>query len=196
MMLQSTTNIEDPAFLGRNHLSIINNHCALGATSTTVVSALQIAHFMQNKPNFRKAKMNVKMVSTGDYERKDTWWSGKNKPNSNPIQSQSNPIKANKMPKQTQYKPKQTQFQTRYHHKRMIINKEFRLLVIKMMTFAYSPGRRMCIHADSRFPCCCSSSPDWCCNFCPDFAIDFSGRPLRLLLRKRESLPPSRNCRP
>lgn len=54
----------------------------------------------------------------------------------------------------------------------------------------------MCIHADSRFPCCCSSSPDWCCNFCPDFAIDFSGRPLRLLLRKRESLPPSRNCRP
>ncbi|HIJ52637.1 MAG TPA: hypothetical protein HPP66_05725 [Planctomycetes bacterium] len=30
----------------------------------------------------------------------------KNKPNSNPIQTQSNPIKANKMPKQTQYKPK------------------------------------------------------------------------------------------
>ncbi|HIJ54321.1 MAG TPA: hypothetical protein HPP66_14400, partial [Planctomycetes bacterium] len=33
----------------------------------------------------------------------------KNKPNSNPIQTQSNPIKANKMPKQTQFKPKQTQ---------------------------------------------------------------------------------------
>gem|GEM_PF-2573811 len=101
MMLQSKTN---------NHLSIINNHCALGTTSTFVESALQIAHFMQNKPNFQKAQMNVSRVSTRDYEKKDTWWSRKNKPNSNPIQTQSNPIKANKMPKQTQYKPKQTQF--------------------------------------------------------------------------------------
>jgi hypothetical protein len=42
----------------------------------------------------------------------DTWSSGKNKPNSNPIQSQSNPIKANKTTKQTQYKPKQTQFKS------------------------------------------------------------------------------------
>ncbi len=53
--------------------------------------------------------MNVSKVLTKDYEKMDTWWSGKNKPNSNPIQSQSNPIKANKMPKQTQFKPKQTQ---------------------------------------------------------------------------------------
>jgi len=50
--------------------------------------------------------MNVTDLITREYERKDTWWSGKNKPNSNPIQSQSNPIKANKMPKQTQFKPK------------------------------------------------------------------------------------------
>jgi len=34
-----------------NHLSIINNHCALGTTSTFVVSALQISSFMQNKSN-------------------------------------------------------------------------------------------------------------------------------------------------
>jgi len=136
-MLQSTTNIEDPAFLGRNHLSIskirpsldgINNHCALGTTSTTVESALQIALFMQNKPNFQKDQMNVNMVSTGDYERKDTWWSGKNKPNSNPIQTQSNPIKANKMPKQTQYKPKQTQFKPNFKGgiiiRKCLINKQ------------------------------------------------------------------------
>jgi len=64
---------------------------------------------MQNKPNFQNAQMNVSQVSTKDYAKKDTWWSGKNKPNSNPIQTQSNPIKANKMPKQTQYKPNQTQ---------------------------------------------------------------------------------------
>jgi len=91
-------------------------------SSTFVVSALQIALFMQNKPNFQKAQMNVSRVSTVDYERKDTWWSGKNKPNSNPIQTQSNPIKANKMPKQTQYKPKQTQFQRQKILPRFTIN--------------------------------------------------------------------------
>ena len=100
MMIQSKTN---------NHLSIINNHCALGTTSTTVVSALQIAHFMQNKPNFQKAQMNVNKVITKDYEDKTLGERGKNKPNSKPIQTQTNPIKANKMPKQTQFKPKQTQ---------------------------------------------------------------------------------------
>jgi len=77
--------------------------------STFVVSALQIAHFMQNKPNFQKDQMNVSRVSTKDYEDETLGQRGKNKPNSNPIQTQSNPIKANKMPKQTQYKPKQTQ---------------------------------------------------------------------------------------
>jgi len=68
---------------------------------------------MQNKPNLLNAQMNVSRVSTKDYENKTLGERGKNKPNSNPIQTQSNPIKANKMPKQTQFKPKQTQFQTR-----------------------------------------------------------------------------------
>ncbi|HIJ52597.1 MAG TPA: hypothetical protein HPP66_05515, partial [Planctomycetes bacterium] len=76
--------------------------------STTVESALQIAHFMQNKANFQNAQMNVSRVSTKDYAKWTLGQRGKNKPNSNPIQTQSNPIKANKMPKQTQYKPKQT----------------------------------------------------------------------------------------
>jgi len=53
--------------------------------------------------------MNVSRVSTVDYEKKTLGQRGKNKPNSNPIQTQSNPIKANKMPKQTQTNPKQTQ---------------------------------------------------------------------------------------
>jgi hypothetical protein len=79
--------------------------------STTVVSALQIAPFCTNKPNFRKSQVNVSKVLRKDYDKMDTWSIGKNKPNSNPIQSQSNPIKANIMPKQTQFKPKQTQFQ-------------------------------------------------------------------------------------
>jgi len=91
-----------------------------------------ISKNMQNKPNFQKAQMNVSRVSKRDYEKMDTWWSGKNKPNSNPIQTQTKPISEkakmnvtaiitkgyeNKShfwlkAKQTQFKPKQTQFQT------------------------------------------------------------------------------------
>jgi len=51
---------------------------------------------MQNKPNFGDVQMNVNMVLTVDYEKKTLGKHGKNKPNTNPIQ--------------TQYKPKQTQF--------------------------------------------------------------------------------------
>jgi len=98
-------------------------------SSTFVESALQIAHFMQNKPNFRKSQMNVNMVLTVDYEKKTLGERGKNKPNSNPIQTQTNPItekqkmNVNKVltkgyenkshfwikAKQTQFKPKQSQ---------------------------------------------------------------------------------------
>ncbi len=40
--------------------------------------------FMQNKSNFRKAKMNVNPYNTTDYENKSNWTIGQNKPNSNP----------------------------------------------------------------------------------------------------------------
>jgi hypothetical protein len=91
-----------------NHLSIINNHFAFGPlhlSRTLYKSAL----FIQNKPNFRKSQMNVTSLITMVYENKTLGESGKNKPNSKPIQTQSNPIKANIMPKQTQFKPKQSQ---------------------------------------------------------------------------------------
>ena len=73
--------------------------------STLVESALQIHLFIQNKPNFRKSQMNVKHYNTVDYVRWTLGERGKNKPNSNPIQSQSKPISANKIPIQTQFKP-------------------------------------------------------------------------------------------
>jgi len=78
MMIQSKTN---------NHLSLINNHLAFGIF-TTVVSALQINSFMQNKAKFRKSQMNVNKVLTKDYERKTLSGHGKK-------QSQTKPIKAN-----------------------------------------------------------------------------------------------------
>ncbi len=89
--------------------------------------------FMQNKPNFLDAQMNVSSVLTSDYENKSNWTLGQNKPNSNP--NKANFLKAkmnvnslitkgyrkkddfevrinkpNSNPIQTQFKPKQSQF--------------------------------------------------------------------------------------
>ncbi len=62
---------------------------------------------MQNKPNLLNAEMNVSKDYTGDYENKYLRRNRKNKPNSNPIQSQfeakTNPIKPKTNPNQTQF---------------------------------------------------------------------------------------------
>ncbi len=42
---------------------------------------------MQNKPNFKDAQINVNSYMKSKYEKMDTWLSGKNKPNSNPIKA-------------------------------------------------------------------------------------------------------------
>jgi len=41
--------------------------------------------FMQNKPNVKDAQISVNSYIKSKYEKLDTWLSGKNKPNSNPI---------------------------------------------------------------------------------------------------------------
>ena len=41
--------------------------------------------FMQNKPNFQDAQMNVSIYLQTAYENKSNWTLGQNKPNSNPI---------------------------------------------------------------------------------------------------------------
>ena len=46
--------------------------------------------------------MNVSKVLAMDYDKMDTWWGGKNKAKTKPIQTQ---FKANTNPIQTQYKP-------------------------------------------------------------------------------------------
>jgi len=43
--------------------------------------------FMQNKPNVKDAQINVNSYMKSKYEKLDTWLSGKNKPNSNPIKA-------------------------------------------------------------------------------------------------------------
>ena len=42
---------------------------------------------MQNKPNVKDAQINVNSYMKSKYEKLDTWLSGKNKPNSNPIKA-------------------------------------------------------------------------------------------------------------
>ncbi len=54
--------------------------------------------FMQNKPNFKKGKMNLNPYNTKAYQENHSSLHPKNKPNSKPKQTQSKP-------KQTQYKP-------------------------------------------------------------------------------------------
>ena len=49
--------------------------------------------------------MNLSIYEIMDYKEKDTWWSGKNEPKTNPNEPNSNPISAHKMPKRTQFKP-------------------------------------------------------------------------------------------
>ena len=57
--------------------------------------------FVQNKPNFKDAKMNVSSFITSEYAKVDTWLTRKTKP-----------IQPQLKPNQTQFKPNQTQFQT------------------------------------------------------------------------------------
>ena len=66
---------------------------------------------MQNKANFLDDEMNVTSFITINYEQRTMNYEIKNKPKTNPIQTQ---YKANTNPIRTQFKPKQTQFQRQY----------------------------------------------------------------------------------
>ncbi len=61
-------------------------------SSTSVESPLQISSFMQNKPNFLDAQINVTSFIIKDYGNFYLLERRKNKANTNPIQTQTNPI--------------------------------------------------------------------------------------------------------
>ncbi len=67
---------------------------------------------MQNKPNFRKAKMNVNLTLTKDYRKKDDFVVRKNKPNSNPIsvkpKMSANSLLTKDYENETAHRPKKT----------------------------------------------------------------------------------------
>ena len=62
----------------------ISSLCYINSTKDYVRN---YKRFMQNKPNFQKAKMNVNSLITTDYENKWQRKVRKNKPNSNPIKA-------------------------------------------------------------------------------------------------------------
>jgi hypothetical protein len=108
-------------------------------TFTDVMSPLQIRLFMQNKANFRKSQMNVNNVLTKDYDKMDTWSSGKTKPikaNSKPIKANPKPIKANKMPKQTQFKPNLSR-RSLWRRRNKAKFKKAKMNVTSILTVAY-----------------------------------------------------------
>ena len=93
--------------MGRNSLStkdlrLCNGFYNCRETITNVVSALQIHLFLQNKPNFLDNQMNVSSFITMNYEQRTMNYEIKNKPKTNPIQTQ---FKANSKPIQSQYEP-------------------------------------------------------------------------------------------
>ncbi len=61
--------------------------------------------FMQNKANLMGAQMNVNPVKTMNYEQITMNNDDKNKPNSNPIQTQYKPNRTQNKANQSQYKP-------------------------------------------------------------------------------------------
>ena len=58
-----------------------------------------IHSFMQNKPNFRKVKMNINVFPTKDYRKNDAFAVQKNKPNSNQSKPISKPNKCSAQPR-------------------------------------------------------------------------------------------------
>ena len=84
-------------------LKIIREICVIrGYIFYSLLSSLYICResstnsplFMQNKPNFLDAQINVSSFITKDYERNDIFAVPENKPNSKPIKANSNPIQS------------------------------------------------------------------------------------------------------
>ena len=98
-----------PNFIVHKYLRVVKVLYICRDSSTDAERSLQIHPFLTNKPNFRKSQMNVTFFITREYEQMDTWSSGKNKANSNPIQTQYKP---NSNPIQTQFKPNTNPIQT------------------------------------------------------------------------------------
>jgi len=94
MNYEPFTSIENPTLAHFRHFSsLFTNLPAYKAADIYVPIRHYICRdsstnqllFMQNKPNFKYAQINVNSCMKSKYVKLDTWLSGKNKANSNPI---------------------------------------------------------------------------------------------------------------
>jgi hypothetical protein len=88
--------------------------------STSVENPLQISPFMQNKPNFLDALMNVNKVLTKNYENKTLGRRGKNKAN----QSQYKPNQSQYNANQSQYKPNTNPIQSQFQRQKVELGRQ------------------------------------------------------------------------
>jgi hypothetical protein len=58
------------------------------ASSATAENIRQITPIVQNKPKVKSPRIELNAFTTSTYAQMDNWLNAKNKPNSNPIQSQ------------------------------------------------------------------------------------------------------------
>ena len=119
MNYEPFTSIENPTLAHFRHFSSLFTPSALYICREPSTNQLL---FMQNKPNFLDALMNVTSFYTVEYENIANWTLGENKPNSKPIsvkpKMNANAFSQKDYENETAFrprksKPKQTQFQTR-----------------------------------------------------------------------------------
>ncbi len=82
MNYEPFTSIDNPTLAHFRHFSSLFTLSHLYICRESSTNQLL---FMQNKPNVKDAQINVNSYMKSKYEKLDTWLSGKNKANSNPI---------------------------------------------------------------------------------------------------------------
>ncbi len=95
MNYEPFTSIENPTLAHFRHFRHFSSLFTNSHLYTCKESSTNQLLFMQNKPNVKDAQINVNSYMKSKYEKLDTWLSGKNKPNSNPIKPNCRKAKMN-----------------------------------------------------------------------------------------------------
>ncbi len=126
------TSIENPTLSAAADLAHFRHFSSLFTLSPLYIcreSSTNQLLFMQNKPNFKKSQMNVKLYNTEDYENKWQRRVRKNKPNSNPIKPNFQKAKMNVNLYYTEDYRKKGDFEVRINKPNLLKDKNERKLI-------------------------------------------------------------------
>jgi hypothetical protein len=73
--------------LQRKNSTVSRGTCCHGLFHSCRELSTNRPYFLQNKANFRKSQMDVKLIITRDYEKKSKWTLGENKPKQSQYQN-------------------------------------------------------------------------------------------------------------